>query len=88
MAGAMLVLLAASRVPALRGFLGPAELPAAGDHLRRLLGGWQRGVGGPASPSIEQSVRIICEADGFIRQVFAAGDMLALYGQGGKGGAA
>lgn len=84
MAGAMLVLLAASRVPALRGVLGP-ELPAAGDHLRRLLGGWQRAAGGPTSPSVDQSVRVIREADGFIRQVFAAGDMLALYGQGGKG---
>lgn len=81
MAGAMLVLLAASRVPSLRGVIGP-DLLTAGEHLRRLLTSWQQVSGGPSSPSVEQSVRVICEADEFISQVFAAGDMLALYGQG------
>lgn len=80
MAGAMLVLLAASRVPSLRGVIGP-ELFNAGNHLKSLLTRWQRIVGEPSSPSIDQSVRIICAADEFIKQVFAAGDMLALYGQ-------
>lgn len=84
MAGAMLVLLAASRVPYLRGVLGPEDLLAAGDHLRRLLARWQRVAGDPSSPSVDQSVRIICEADEFIRQVFAAGDMLALYHRAGE----
>lgn len=85
MAGAMLVLLAASRVPALRTILTPPnlDLPAAGSHLRSLLTHWQRVAGGPVSPSVEQSVRVICAADEFIRQVVAAGDMLALYGKNG-----
>lgn len=81
MAGAMLVLLAASRIPSLRGLISH-ELLGAGDHLRQLLTTWQAVSGLPSSPSVDQSVRIICEADEFIRQVFAAGDMLALYGQG------
>lgn len=81
MAGAMLVLLAASRVPSLRGVIGP-ELLSAGDHLRGLLTSWQQVSGEPSSPSVDQSVGIICAADEFIKQVFAAGDMLALYGQG------
>ncbi|KAI3397163.1 hypothetical protein diail_11137 [Diaporthe ilicicola] len=81
MAGAMLVLLAASRVPSLRGVIGP-DLLTAGAHLKGLLTSWQRVSGGPSSPSVDQAVRIICEADEFISQVFAAGDMLALYGQG------
>ncbi|KUI57387.1 hypothetical protein VP1G_04701 [Cytospora mali] len=81
MAAAMLVLLAASRVPSLRGVIGP-ELLSAGHHLRTLLTSWQRVSGEPGSPSVEQSVRIICAADEFIKKVFAAGDMLALYGQG------
>lgn len=81
MAAAMLVLLAASRVPALRGVIG-TELLTAGDHLRKLLTSWQQVSGEPRSPSIDQSVRIICKADEFIKQVYAAGDMLALYQQG------
>lgn len=83
MAGAMLVLLAASRIPSLRGIISP-ELLTAGGHLRQLLTSWQGVSGAPSSPSVDQSVRIICEADEFIRQVFAAGDMLALYGQGNE----
>lgn len=81
MAAAMLVLLAASRVPALRGVIG-TELLTAGDHLRKLLASWQQVSGESRSPSIDQSVGIICKADDFIKQVYAAGDMLALYQQG------
>lgn len=85
MAGAMLILLASSRIPALKGVLGP-EMLTAGDHLRQLLTGWQRVAGQPSSPSVDQSVKVIGEADEFIKQVFAAGDMLALYGQGSEAG--
>lgn len=69
MAGAMLVLLAACKIPALRNLIGP-EVLAAGDHLRQLLEGWQRVAGDPTAPSVNQSVRIIADADRFIRQVY------------------
>ena len=65
----MLVLLAACRVPSLRGLIDPDVL-GAGDHLKTLLQGWQRAVGGPLSPSVEQSIRIIHEADKFIREAY------------------
>lgn len=81
MAAAMLALFAASRVPALRGLIGPGLL-TAGDHLRKLLTSWQEVSGQPHSPSIDQSVRIICKADEFIKQGYAASGMLALYEQG------
>lgn len=77
MAGAMLVLLAACRMPALRGLIGPDVL-AAGNHLRQLLHGWQQVSGDPSSPSVDQSVRIIGEADRFIRQVYASGEPFLL----------
>ncbi|KAK4231088.1 lactose permease [Podospora fimiseda] len=70
MAGAMLVLLAACQTPSLRGLIGP-EVLSAGDHLKGLLEGWQQLSGGPSSPSVDQSVRIISEADRFIRQVYS-----------------
>ncbi|EEY20357.1 C6 zinc finger domain-containing protein [Verticillium alfalfae VaMs.102] len=76
MAGAMLVLLAACRVPALRELIG-SEILSAGEHLRQLLEGWQEVMGEPASPSVEQSVRIIAEADRFIRQVYLGEDTTA-----------
>ncbi|VBB71886.1 Putative protein of unknown function [Podospora comata] len=69
MAGAMLVLLAACQVPSLRNLIGP-EVLAAGHHLTQLLEGWQEVAGGPSSPSVDQSVHIIKEADGFIRNVY------------------
>ncbi|KAK0730928.1 hypothetical protein B0H67DRAFT_563292 [Lasiosphaeris hirsuta] len=72
MAGAMLVILAACRMPALRSLIGP-EVLAAGHHLRQLLEGWQKVLGDPSSPSVDQSVRIIGEVDRFIQQVYGAG---------------
>ncbi|KAF3764318.1 putative C6 transcription factor [Cryphonectria parasitica EP155] len=80
MAGAMLVLLAASRIPSVRSVISPS-LPTAGAHLSELLRSWQRVLGEPSSPSVDQAVRVIGEADGFIKQVFAAGDILALCGR-------
>ncbi|KAK3362416.1 hypothetical protein B0T25DRAFT_6090 [Lasiosphaeria hispida] len=72
MAGAMLVILAACRMPTLRSLIGPDVL-AAGHHLRELLEGWQRVSGDPSSPSVDQSVRIIGEVDRFIQQVYGSG---------------
>jgi hypothetical protein len=72
MAGAMLVILAACRIPTLRNLIAP-EVLGAGYHLRQLLEGWQRVLGDPTSPSVDQSIRIIGEADRFIQQVYGAG---------------
>lgn len=69
MAGAMLVLFAACRVPALRNVIGPDVL-TAGEHLRKLLEEWKQVVGGPESPSVEQSLVLIIHAGRLIRQVY------------------
>ncbi|KAK3947841.1 hypothetical protein QBC32DRAFT_374004 [Pseudoneurospora amorphoporcata] len=69
MAGAMLVLLAACRIPSLKNLIRP-EILQAGSHLMELLVGWQKVQGEPSSPSVDQSVQIIQEAEGFIRQVY------------------
>lgn len=66
MAGAMLQLLAACKIPSLRNIIG-SEIFSAGDHLIQLLQGWQELVGGPPSPSVDQSIRIIGAADRFIK---------------------
>lgn len=68
MAGAMLVLLAACRVRHLRDLIGH-EATSAGDHLQQLLQSWQELSGGPSSPSVAQSVRIIGAADKFIKEI-------------------
>jgi hypothetical protein len=72
MAGAMLILLAACKIPALKEVMA-AEVVSAGDHLLQLLTDWQAVMGEPSSPSVDQSFRIIEEADRFIRQVYGAG---------------
>ncbi|KAM7193457.1 lactose permease [Rhypophila sp. PSN 637] len=69
MAGAMLVLLAAVRIPSLKNLIGP-EVLAAGDHLRALLEEWQQIKGEPNSPSVDQSVEIIAKADQFIKEAY------------------
>lgn len=68
MAGAMLVMLAASRVARLRELMRPDTL-SAGDHLKSLLPRWQQLSDGPSSPSVSQSVRIIDAADKFIKEI-------------------
>ncbi|KAG6000625.1 hypothetical protein E4U21_005277 [Claviceps maximensis] len=60
----------ACRVPSLRSLLDPDVL-LAGDHLKKLLQGWQRIVGNSRSPSAEQSIRVIHEADRFIREAYS-----------------
>jgi len=73
MAGAMLILLAACRIPALQGLIGGDMLRAA-EHLKGLFRDWRLAQGGPDSPSVEQSVRVIEEADKFIQQVHGDGE--------------
>ena len=63
----MLVLLAATRIPALHQLL-PNDLLAAGSHLQQLLTTWQRLNGEPSSPSSRQALSIICEAHHLILQ--------------------
>ncbi|KAK3497396.1 uncharacterized protein B0T23DRAFT_353327 [Neurospora hispaniola] len=72
MAGAMLVLLAACRISLLKDLIGP-DILQAGSHLRESLVGWQKVQGDPSSPSVDQSVHIIEEAERFIRQVYKGG---------------
>ncbi|KAF6824803.1 C6 zinc finger domain-containing protein [Colletotrichum plurivorum] len=77
MAGAMLVLLAACRIPALKDMIVP-EVLGAGEHLRQLLQGWQAVMGEPTSPSVNQSIRMIGDADRFIQEVYRAGDSYSM----------
>lgn len=72
MAGAMCLLLAACRTPALRDMLAARDVLACGRHLGRLFESWTAAMGGQRSPSIEQSVRIIAEADRFIRELYGS----------------
>lgn len=69
MSGAMLILLGACRVASLRSLIGP-EVLEAGDHLKQLFQNWQQLAVGPVSPSVNQSMQIICEADTFIKEVY------------------
>lgn len=77
MAGAMLVLLAACRIPALKDMIVP-EVLGAGEHLRQLLQGWQAVMGEPTSPSVDQSIRMIGDADRFIQDVYRGGDSYSM----------
>jgi hypothetical protein len=61
MASTMLILLAASRVPALRKRL-PPSVREVGRHLVTLIEPWMS-VHSPTSPSVEQSLRMIGEVD-------------------------
>ncbi|WDK12921.1 C6 zinc finger domain-containing protein, partial [Colletotrichum graminicola] len=80
MAGAMLVLLAACRISTLKDMIGP-EVLGAGAHLRQLLQGWQGVMGEPTSPSVNQAIRIISDADRFIKEVYQAGDSYSMRRQ-------
>ena len=71
MSGAMLILLAACRVPSLRALIS-SEILGAGDHLKQLFQSWQRLAVSSISPSVDQSIRIIGEADTFIKEVYSA----------------
>lgn len=75
MASAMLILLAASRVPSLQDRLGP-DVTTLGAHLKHLIGPWMHAPGSSVSPSVGQSLRLIDEIDGFLKLGFhvQAGD--------------
>ncbi|KAJ0338936.1 hypothetical protein COL922a_004971 [Colletotrichum nupharicola] len=77
MAGAMLVLLAACRIPQLKDMI-PSDVLGAGDHLKQLLQSWQSVMGDPTSPSVDQSIRMISDADRFIQEGYHAGDSFSM----------
>ncbi|PPJ52282.1 hypothetical protein CBER1_09561 [Cercospora berteroae] len=65
MASTMLLLLAASRIPALKQRLDPQALDA-GKHLARLIEPWTHVHGGAVSPSVRQSLRMIGDVDALL----------------------
>jgi len=69
MTAAMLILLVACRLPVLRQLVGEEVLTAA-SHLKQLIQNWTKISGPPNSPSIDQSLRLISEIDGFIQQEY------------------
>lgn len=69
MSGAMLILLAACRVPCLRELIGP-EVFQAGDHVYYLFQNWQLLAAVPISPTIDQSMHIIREASSLIKETY------------------
>ncbi|OIW30390.1 C6 zinc finger domain-containing protein [Coniochaeta ligniaria NRRL 30616] len=69
MTAAMLILLVACRLPVLRQLVGEEVLTAA-SYLKQLIQEWTEISGQPDSPSIEQSLRLITEIDGFIQQEY------------------
>ncbi|RAL64640.1 hypothetical protein DID88_001673 [Monilinia fructigena] len=69
MTGAMLILLAASRVPYLRNLLGQ-DVTIIGSHLQTLIKRWVQIPGDNRSPSIDQSLRMIGEIDVFLHHEF------------------
>jgi hypothetical protein len=71
MAGAMLILLAASRVPSLKDRLG-SEIITLGPHLTQLIEPWMVSPGSSISPSVDQSLRLINEVTGFLKLEFQA----------------
>ena len=68
---AMLILLAASRLPTVRRLMR-AEAMTVGDHLQRLFQRWLDVPGISHSPSVAQSLRMIWDIHGFIQQEYAA----------------
>jgi len=69
MTGAMLILLAAYRLPVLRQLIGD-EVLGAGADLQQRIQSWTEVMGPPSSPSVDQSLRMICEIDSLIQQEY------------------
>lgn len=63
----MLILLAACQVPILKNLIDPKVLKM-GDHLKGLFQEWRQLDVGSDSPSVDQSLWIIHEADRFIKE--------------------
>ena len=72
MASGMLILLAANRIPSLRSRIG-AEVTTLGPLLKDLISQWMQVPGEAISPSVEQSLRMICDVGGFIKSEYMAG---------------
>ncbi|KAH7133776.1 hypothetical protein EDB81DRAFT_845236 [Dactylonectria macrodidyma] len=72
MSGAMLILLAACQVPTLKSLIDPKVL-RMGDHLKGLFEDWRQLEVGSDSPSVDQSLWIIHEADRFIKEGYKPG---------------
>ena len=73
MTGAMLILLAAYRVTVLRRLIGEKVL-RAGTHIKQCIQSWTEVLGQPNSPSLEHSLKIICEVDSLIKQEYQSGE--------------
>ena len=69
MSGAMLILLAACQVPTLKSLIDLKVLKM-GDHLKQLFQEWRKFLVGSDSPSVDQSLWIINEADRFIKESY------------------
>jgi hypothetical protein len=72
MAAAMLILLAAVRVPSVKAFIRP-EATILGHHLQNLLKGWADISGDDISPSIQRAIGWIEIADRLIRDEVGGG---------------
>ena len=72
MAGGMLILLAASKIPSLRSRLG-GDTANLGDHLQQLFETWMYVPGDSVSPSVEQSLRMICDVGAFLKSEYLNG---------------
>ncbi|KAF4969031.1 hypothetical protein FSARC_3685 [Fusarium sarcochroum] len=69
MSGAMLILLAATQVPALKEFIGP-RITLVGDHLEKLFRHWRDVSFGGDSPSVDRSMWLIQQADRYIKDSY------------------
>ncbi|KAM5369400.1 hypothetical protein ACJZ2D_009014 [Fusarium nematophilum] len=69
MSGAMLILLAACQVPALKEFIGP-RATQVGDHLQGLFNHWREISFGVDSPSVDRSLWLIQQADRYIKESY------------------
>lgn len=69
MSGAMLIILAASHIPALKEFIG-TRATLVGGHLEKLFRNWREVSFGGDSPSVDRSMWLIQQADSYIRDCY------------------
>ncbi|KAG8359591.1 hypothetical protein FVEN_g2831 [Fusarium venenatum] len=69
MSGAMLIILAASNIPALKEFIG-TRATLVGSHLERLFRTWRDMSFGGDSPSVDRSMWLINQADSYIKDCY------------------
>lgn len=70
MAGVMLTMLAACQHPSIKQHIGP-KATSIGGHLVRLLTRWMHITDEPVSPSVDRSVKLIIQVDGFIQEEYS-----------------